>query len=187
MHFQLFSYLKIFCNFVSKFKFENCYAYDKGQRTQLAAQADTHQHHHTTSWDSINDDLFNMYLRDNYLPSCFHCSSYGHYATACPFKNNSQNNNFRSSSNNQYSYIANNNSNFRGPNSSNFRGPNSLPLQSTSTQSSDTSNQTPCTRFNHSGNCAKPPCRFAHICNKCHRPGHTGNRCFANTSSTFRP
>ena len=64
--------------------------------------------------------------------------------------------NFRSSStNNQYSYIANN---------SNFRGPNSLPLQSTSTQSSE-SNQTPCTRFNHSGNCAKPPCRLVTVPN----------------------
>ena len=53
----------------------------------------------------INHGLFNMYLNDNYLPSCFHCHTYRHYATSCPFKSNhasltSNNTNFHPLSNN---------------------------------------------------------------------------------------
>ena len=86
MQFNLFAYLKIFSNLVRKFKFDNCYAYDKAQRIQLSSQTLAPIHNHTTSWQQQNEELFNLYLGDNYLPACFYCNTYGHYATSCPFK-----------------------------------------------------------------------------------------------------
>ena len=86
MHYSLACYQKIFCNLAWKFKFENCYAYDEAFRTQITAKIDTPPTHCTTSWGRQNDDLYNMYLRDAYLPACYHCYTYRHYIANCPFK-----------------------------------------------------------------------------------------------------
>ena len=83
MHSQLFSYLQIFCNFVRmKFKFANCYAYDKAQRTQLPAQISAPHNNHTTSWSQQNY-LISIYVT---IPACYYCNSYGRFAHTCPFK-----------------------------------------------------------------------------------------------------
>ena len=183
LHYKMFSHLKIFCNMARKFQFANCYAYDKAQRLQISAQKDIPPQFRTTDWGNINDELFNLYLRDNYLPSCFHCGTYGHYATSCPFKSThsltSKNSNFRPLSNNisnsSYPHIANK---------------DSITTDTISNTSYDHSyQQSPpiCHRFNRGIQCSKPPCRFSHTCNKCHRAGHPGSRCPNVTSTTFRP
>ena len=198
MFYQLFSYAKIFATMARKFKFENCYAYDKAFRTQIAAEIDTPPTYRTTSWLRQNDDLYNMYLRDAYLPSCFHCYSYGHYIANCPFKTSKRVNPISSTTpavashnaqhgfwNNPYSYVANDTST-RGTLSTNFRNPSTNHTISTIPDQASSSNIV-CGRYNRTGFCQKPPCRLSHVCNKCQRPGHPGNRCFSNTTSTFRP
>lgn len=192
MHYPLACYQKIFCNLVRKFKFENCYAYDKAFRTQIAAEINTPPTHRTTSWERQNDDLYNLYLRDAYLPACYHCSSYGHYIATCPFKSakrihatstiatstaiasNSSQHGFRNfpQKNNQYSYTANDTPDRSAPTPSH--------------SSNGTSNGT-CARFNRGAYCKKPPCMFIHKCNRCNRANHNGTQCFLNTSTPFRP
>ena len=187
MQFDLFNYLKIFCTLIKKFKFENCYAYDKAQRTQLASQRIAPPHQQSISWQQQNEELFNLYLRDNYLPACFHCNTYGHFATSCPFKTAKRSidprnlsNNFRPSSS-QYSYVSTGNNKFQ-PSS---QPP--MPQSSSSFTVNNTDNHPYCQRFNRTGFCNKPPCKFNHICNKCNKPGHPGIRCFSHTSSGFLP
>ena len=177
MHQPLFSYLKNFCTLVQKFKFDNCYLYDVAFRTQIASQSSMPNLTSSVSWDSINDDLFNIYLRDNYRPSCFHCQTYGQLANHCPYKPvnklshgttqaNPRNNNFRPFQQNPYTYIAN----------------HSAATQQSATNSNQhtSANNTsqPCNRFNRTGFCRKPPCQNTHLCNKCFKPGHPGFKCF---------
>ena len=87
------SFTKLFCNTVlqyielSNIFYVNCYAYDITQRLQIGAQKDIQSQFRTTDCGNINDKLFNLYLRDNCLPSCFHCYyTYSCYTTSCPFK-----------------------------------------------------------------------------------------------------
>ena len=196
MHFQLFSDLKIFCNFVRKFKFDNCYAYDKAQRTQLAAQISAPHNNHTTSWSQQNDELSNLYLRDIYLPACYYCNNYGHFAHICPFKSPSSTNNLQQLNNfrpfrSQYSYISSAAATPSRP-PTNYNRP-SRPISPQAFLSNATNNnahstiKSVCHRFNQTGFCRKPPCNFLHICNVCRKQGHPGFRCFSKTDTAFMP
>ena len=195
LHFELFSYLKIMCNFARKHKFTSFYAYDKSQRQTIAAQHNLPKHQKTTSWTAINEELFNNFLRDSHLPSCYHCATFGHYATACPYKSNTRNNYNRYHSNNSpYTYIAdhNNTPSFRNdsPHQLNRQTNNTTTnrQQTYSTASNQNNEPEICHRFNHNnGACNKPPCRNLHICNKCLQPGHPGSRCTNSTRTSFRP
>ena len=183
MHFNLFSYFKNIATIARKHKFESVYLYDKAFRHTLAAQHSLPPELCTVSWCKTNDELFNVYLRETLLPSCYHCSSFGHYASSCPYKTNP-----RSSTryNNPYSYVA----------EKQFRN-DSQPQQSTFARNgnsntrplSNTTNDI-CARYNQLGFCNKPPCQYRHICNKCYTTGHPGSKCFSASSSTrtsFRP
>ena len=65
LQFSLFSHLETFCNLARKFKFEHCYMYENGQRTQIASQTTIPFVSRTASWATLNDELFNAFLRDS--------------------------------------------------------------------------------------------------------------------------
>uniref|UniRef100_A0A7M5XI05 CCHC-type domain-containing protein n=1 Tax=Clytia hemisphaerica TaxID=252671 RepID=A0A7M5XI05_9CNID len=90
MHFKLFSYFKNIATIARKHKFESVYLYDKALRHTLAAQHSLPTDLRTASWCKTNDELFNIYLRETLLPSCYHCHSFGHYVSSCPYKTNSR-------------------------------------------------------------------------------------------------
>ena len=86
VHVKLFTYQKIFSNLVSKYNFKSCYAYDKNQRTQIASQSTTPLAICcTVSWEFMNEELHNIFLRDSHLSACYKCKTTGHYASNCPY------------------------------------------------------------------------------------------------------
>ena len=187
-HYYLFSHFKIISNLARKHKFENVYLYDKSQRQILAAQRTISPELRSVKWDRINEELFQNFLRDSHMPACYHCSTYGHYASSCPYKPYRQGNKYQ----NPYSYVSD--QTFRNdPQQQQQPQPSQRPASSQpSPQSIPTTPTDICTRFNRTGICSKPPCPFKHICNKCFSPNHTGFRCTAapranSTRTSFRP
>ena len=185
MYYQFFAYQKIFCRIVGKYKFEACYNYDKDLRLLMASQISLSPKQRTASWDSLHIELSNIHLADNLMPSCFTCKAVGHFSSTCPQKSskNSSHDSFR---NQQlpffrpYSEMHSTNNSSKGaespanPNGNNY-------------SSGRQSNPIPCQRWNKSGFCAKPPCQYAHVCNKCAKANHPGIRCFSRTSTNFLP
>ena len=184
LHYKLFSYFKIITDFAKKFKFANVMAYDRAHRLQLASQHKLPKQQQTASWEKIDDEIFNMFLRDNYLPQCYHCSAFGHFANMCPTKQKTKShlNNLTGSSD-QHTTVTPTQNNFRPqqlPNETNYSPNNStLPNQPDQPRT--------CFRFNRAQPCSKPPCRFLHQCNKCSRPGHPSVKCPNTTDTMFRP
>eukprot|EP00111_Clytia_hemisphaerica_P023510 TCONS_00069282-protein len=117
MHFKLFSYFKIMATLARKHRFDCVYLYDKSQRQTLAAQHALPTDLCTASWTNINEELFNTYLRDKLLPSCFHFSSFGHFASSCPYKPNTR----ATMKQNPYVYVAD--KTFRNDNNALHHGP----------------------------------------------------------------
>ena len=172
-----------------KFKFNYVLAYDRAHRLQIASQVNMHKNQQTILWVKQNDELFNMYLQDNYLPQCYHCLSVGHYAMICPKKQKI--NAYPNTSNQTDPHMQKIQTNkFRGHQvQTNFRGQQDTQLPTTRAAQfnglSNTNNT--CFRFNRSQPCDKPPCRFAHKCSKCLLPGHPSIQCATTTNTTFRP
>ena len=186
LHFALFSYLKTFCNLIRRFKFGNCYMYDKAQRKQIASQINIPEASRTASWQTLNEEIFNAFLRDSdsQLPACYHCHATTHFASTCPHK---QNQNFRNGSQN----FQPNQPTFTHPGTSTLTNPPAAPT----TSPANTRNRTPstfkqpdniCFRFNNTGVCNKPPCPFRHVCKHCQKPGHTQFQCFNTAGTSFR-
>ena len=183
----MFSYFKNFCDLVRKFKFEACLMYDKAHRTILATQQSVPSNQRSTSWEKTNEDLLNLYLQGHLLPTCYSCKNTGHFATTCPHNNTSYKSqsaffqpsfrpqHFRASnpytfSSNQYSYQA----------------PRTTTTTTTSTNTIPATATGTCNRFNHNATC-RLPCRFAHVCNRCFKPGHSGIECRSKPNSSFSP
>ena len=181
-------YLKNMSSLVRKFKFENCYAYDKAFRTLMAAESATPAQSKTCDWLHINDELYNLYLRDAYLPGCFHCSSYGHFISNCPYYNKSSKRLVQTSPGSaapsRPTSIQPLSSPYTYTSSSTFRG-QQQPISALPALPAPGANS-PCGRYNRTGFCSKPPCTFPHVCNKCNRPGHPGFRCFTTATTPFR-
>jgi hypothetical protein len=189
LFYQLFCYQKNMVRLFSKYKFENCYLYDKDFRMLMASQVSVDPTLRSAKWDSLHQELLHMHFQqDTLLPSCFHCKATGHFASYCPSKNK---NNFHDQ------MLRNNQNEFR--NASNIsRLPNAT--FNTTYPPNDTTKQRPsgavsnqlnqgirtCNRFNKGIFCAKPPCSYLHVCNKCHQ-GHPGTQCNSVTSSHFMP
>ena len=179
LHYKLFSYFKIITDLAKKFKFANVMAYDRAHRLQLASQHRLPKQQQTISWIKIDDEIFNMFLRDNYLPQCYHCSTYGHFANMCPTKQKTKS----SGSSDQHTTVTPPQNNFRPQQLSNET--NYIP--NNSTQPNQPDQLRTCFRFNRAQPCSKPPCRFLHQCNKCFRPGHPSVKCPNTTDTMFRP
>ena len=183
MHYKMFCYQKIFCDLVSKYKFEGCYAYDKDIRMLLASQVSLPLDQRTVTWDKRHYETMNMYLHDNLLPLCYSCHNKGHYANMCPSKapkvyqagqyqpSNRDNDRFRTQS---FFRNPSDEQQFRNQEAQNPR------------QQSNTFQQTPCQRYNKGSYCAKPPCQLAHVCNKCGRSNHQGFKCLARNVENTR-
>ena len=184
LHYKLFSYFKIITDFAKKIKFANVMAYDRAHRLQLASQHRLSKQQQTVSWVKIDDEIFNMFLRDNYLPQCYHCSTFGHFANMCPTKQKTKShlNNLTGSSD-QHTTVTPPQNNFRPQQLSNET--NYSPNNSTLPNQPDQPRT--CFRFNRAQPCSKPPCRFLHQCNKCFRPRHPSVKCPNTTDTMFRP
>ena len=178
LFFQLFCYQRNFCRLVAKYKFEACYRYDKDFRLLVASQSSLSPEQRTAKWECTHRELRNMHLQqDMLLPSCFHCRKTGHFAPNCPLKSTGGDKAFRNVASNQPI-------NSRSPiqagqtmETARF-GTSRLPMSSRST--------TTCNRFNKGNFCAKPPCQYSHMCNKCNQ-GHPGVQCNSTSSSFFLP
>ena len=71
LHFDLFCYFKIITNLARKYKFDHVYCYDQAQRTLLASQKNVPTTQQAASWGVINEEFYNMFLRDAHLPACY--------------------------------------------------------------------------------------------------------------------
>ena len=197
MFYKLFAYQKVVCRLAAKYKFDACYAYDRDMRMSLAAELSVAPSQRSVKWEVAGQEYINIHLQDQLLPlpstqSCFNCHMEGHFAGACPQKK-LKNNIFSTSNTNTPTYLYNNARASADPQTQ-FNSSFSQPIPTTDMSIQGQNNfgkrpekQVPCQRFNKSGFCAKPPCTFAHVCNKCGRNNHPGIRCFSKTSSTFLP
>ena len=188
MFFDLFCYQKNIIRLFSKYKFEAGYSYDKDFRMLMASQVSLEPSQRTAKWDILHQELMHMHFQsDTLLPSCFHCKAIGHFASNCPAKS-------KTTGNDQPFWSNSYNNPFRNAASSS-RSTNFSPTVSSSTndmykRNSDGREQNhnirTCNRFNKGLFCAKPPCSFHHMCNKCHQ-GHPGTQCNSTTTSHFTP
>ena len=183
LFYELFCYQKNFCMIANKHKFESCYMYDKDFRLQIASQGSLRPEQRSVKWETFNLELSNVHLQpDTMLSACFHCKVVGHFSSACPtknFKSTGASETFRNAQTNNPGgwFPTNNNQPTIDP--SRFNNANRFPNQPQGRGS-------PCNRFNRGIYCAKPPCTFAHICNKC-KQSHPGIRCNSTTNTSFLP
>ena len=185
--YKLFTYQKIFCRLVDKYRFDACYAYDLEMMMSLAAELSVAPSQRLHKWEVVSQEYMNIHLQDQLLPPpsthiCYHCHLEGHSAGACPLKKSRMMTNPN----------ANLGSTYSSPPHAHLQSAIHQPIPTTDmanhgqiSYAKCPANQIPCQRFNKSGFCAKPPCTFAHICNKCGRSNHAGIKCFYRTSSPF--
>ena len=158
MFYLLFSYQRIFCRFASTYKFEDVYAYDKDVRMLIASQTTLLPAQRTVAWDGIHNESMSMYMKNNVSrtsgPVCYSCKVPGHYASACPQKNNRGHQREEGVARIKPSFYKTQNSytpDYPGDSSA------SRPQQSFFKK-----NNEPCPKFNRSEPCSKPPCTLAH-------------------------
>ena len=205
-YYNLMTYQKLFCQLVNKYRFDACASYDRYFRLSMANQQTLSADLRSVSWVSICEEYRAMYLIDNPLPHCFTCKSKGHFAQNCPDKKTTQSDtpqnptvttvgshtNFRKSRTQSFQ----NSSGFQQqPQQVRFPQFHIQPQQQQQQQFQPVQQQQqqrpalvkPCYRYNGSGQCAKPPCQFLHICSICFRDSHPAKDCYAQSSSVFRP
>ena len=153
----------------SQYSFANVYAYDQAFRHLVANNP------LCVSWDKVDDNLFNTYLRG--APArqdlfCFKCRRRGHLAASC-FVRGSNSNNFRAFSDDNARFYAGNTSSPRAIAGNNFRASQA---QSTSTATAAVGQQT-CRDFNATIGCSRIQCKYLHKCSKCGRVSHNALNC----------
>ena len=176
-HYKLFSYFKLITDLANKYKFPAVLTYDRVHRLHLAAQKDLPFNSQSISWSKLSDDLFNTFLREERLPQCYVCHRYGHFASACSLKPKKETF-FRDPQVHQ----SNTANTANQSTSNNINTMHSV----TATATNPTNGKQQCFRFNRGLPCSKPPCRFLHTCDKCHRPGHPSVYCAHTTTTSFR-
>ena len=207
-YFLLFSYQKLFSQLVNKYRFDACASYDRYFRLSMANQQSLSPELRSVSWGSICEEYRAMYLIDNPLPHCFTCKSKGHFAQNCPDKKTSQNestttptvtlgsqNSFRRSRMLSFptssGFLQQPQQQFHQQQQQirfpQFGQPQQQQQPGQQQQQQQRAQVKPCFRFNGTGQCAKPPCQFLHICSICFRDTHPAKDCFAQSSSQFRP
>ena len=153
---DLLGYQDQMCKFSRKFKASAWLMYDTAFRYMTASNP-------SLAWGKVNEQLYNNILKEEILPYCITCHSYGHHTLAC-YTRAKPNQSFRSSSATS------------GP---------SLPETSHTPPSTLTQPPCPqpfkptafCRDFNHRV-CCRPNCQFKHLCNKPDCGGtHPGFQC----------
>ena len=92
MFYKLFTYQKIFCRLVGKYRFDTCHAYDREMRMSLAAELSVAPSQRLHKWEVVSHEYMNIHLQDQLLPPplstnvCYSCHLEGHFAGACPLK-----------------------------------------------------------------------------------------------------
>ena len=182
LFFELFSYQKLFCSIARKYNFDFCYMYDKAHRTNIATQTKLSAHERTIWWHKLDDDLYNSFLRENQLPTCYICKLVGHFASNCPSgKKTTQIHNMSYTPRNSATFPSTTNTlpPFRAPQTPArvTQSPQSRPQTPTTQNYPSSEINIVCTRFNKTGRCFKPPCRYQHVCERCLSHGHPGFQC----------
>lgn len=152
---QLLSYQNLICQFASQYAFANVYAYDQAFRQLIANNP------RAMSWDKVDDNLFNSFLRG--APPrqdifCFKCKRKGHYSQHCFVKQ---------VANSNVTYHQGSSTSSSVP--SNFRLPQVTPNSISSVQST-------CNFFNK-GKCTVVQCRYLHKCSICNKVTHGAANC----------
>ena len=153
---DLLAYQDQICKFSRKYKSSAWLMYDTAFRHMAASNP-------STPWSTINEQLYNDILKEETLPFCITCHSYGHRTVTCP-SCSKPTQSFRPSVG---GFVAN---------------ISTSTMPNTFKSSSSTINPPPqafhpqpnarwsiCRDFNL---CRRPNCQFQHICNK---PEHGGN------------
>ena len=162
---DLLAYQDQICKFSRKFKSSAWLMYDTAFRHMAASNL-------STSWSKINEQLYNDILKEETLPFCITCHSYGHRTVACPSRSKSTQP-FRPSAG--------------GP----FGNASSTPTMPDPVKSSASTANPPLQAFQPQPNarrsicrdfnrrlCRRPNCQFQHICNKPECGGnHPGFQC----------
>ena len=74
---DLLAYQAQICKFSRKFKASAWLMYNTAFRYMVAS-------HVTMSWGKVNEQLYNDILKEETLPYCVHCHTYGHRTLGCP-------------------------------------------------------------------------------------------------------
>ena len=153
---DLLAYQAQICKFSRKFKASAWLMYDTAFRYMAASNL-------TMAWGTVNEQLYNDILKEETLPYCIHCHTYGHRTLGCPTRSKC-------------------NQPFRP-----FTPSSTTASPSTSGSPSTASTPPPrsehprkegiCRDFNRRA-CRRPYCQFQHICNKPDCGGnHPGSQC----------
>ena len=149
----LLRYQALITKLATQYTFPGWSTYDRLFRLQLVNDP-------TLSWDRMDDDLFNQYVKGSSLrPNCFSCHNYGHFSTNCPLRphHSSFPDPSQSSTSNAVDLtVSNNMLPFRAPQQQFQRQP-ALPSTTRS-----------CSFFNNRGRCnLGAQCSYSHTCRIC--------------------
>ena len=141
---DLLAYQDQMCKFSQKFKASAWLMYDTAFRYMAASNL-------SIAWGKVNEQLYNDILKEETLPYCIHCHSYGHRTLSCSTRSKPS-------------------QSYRSP--MDDSPPPPLPdtshLSATTSQPPSTQHQQPaaiCRDFNRRS-CRRPNCQFLHVCNK---------------------
>ena len=162
---DLLAYQDQICKFSRKFKSSAWLMYDTAFCHMAASNL-------STSWSKINEQLYNDILKEETLPFCITCHSYGHRTVACPSRSKTT-------------------QPFRPSVGGSFANASSTSTRPDSVKSSASTANPPLQAFQPQPNaiwsiccdfncrlCRRPNCQFQHICNKPECGGnHPGFQC----------
>ena len=143
------------CKFSRKFKASAWLMYDTAFHYMAAS-------HVPMLWGKVNEQLYNDILKEETLPYCVHCHTYGHRTLGCPTRSKPVQP-FRPFS-----------SSTPTPSPDTFGAASNTPLPSCNEHPQQAAI---CRNFNRWA-CRRPNCPFRHICNKPDCDGnHPGSQC----------
>ena len=152
---DLLAYQAQICKFSRKFKASAWLMYDTAFRYMAAS-------HVAMSWGKVNEQLYNDILKEETLPYCVHCHTYGHRTLGCPTRSKPVQP-FRPFS-----------SSTTTPSPDTFATAFNTPLPS---RTEYLQQAAICRDFKPRA-CRRPNCHFRHICNKPDCEGnHPGSQC----------
>ena len=151
---DLLAYQAQICKFSRKFKASAWLMYDTAFRYMAASNI-------YMAWGKVNEQLYNNILKEETLPYCIHCHTYGHRTLGCPSRSKPA-------------------QPFRAFSASSFATPSSDTFGSTTAKPPLRNEYSPaaiCRDFNRQA-CRRPNCLFKHVCNKPDCGGnHPGSQC----------